>query len=59
MKELRHAIDTECNVDAVGTECNVERKSVATYPSSQNARASLVVADDRISFDPKLGIFVV
>ncbi|XP_065896214.1 uncharacterized protein [Dysidea avara] len=57
--EGAHAIDTECNVDAVGTECNVERKSVATYPSSQNARASLVVADDRISFDPKLGVFVV
>ena len=57
--EGARAIDTECNVDAVGTECNVERKSVATYPSSQNSRASLVVADDRISFDSKLGVFVV
>ncbi len=43
---------------AVATQC-LEKKSTAKCLSSQTSRANLVLTEDRISFDPKLGVFIV
>ena len=43
---------------AVATQC-LEKKSAAKCLSSQTSRANLVLTEDRISFDPKLGVFIV
>ena len=34
-------------------------KNMDKHPSSQIARANLVLTENRISFDPKLGVFIV
>lgn len=45
----------ECN----HTECQLIEQSTTRLPSSQNSRANLVLTEDRISFDSKLGVFIV
>ena len=64
--KLIESVPPQSIVERVRTEevhriesSGLEEQAVTRYPSSQDARASLVVTEDRISFDPKLGVFVV
>jgi len=56
--ERVHTKETH-TIDSSQMASSLERQSVGRCPSSQHARASLVLTEERISFDPKLGVFVV
>lgn len=53
--EEAKSIDIESNCE----EFKPNKKSIDKHPSSQTARAKLVLSENRISFDPKLGVFIV
>ena len=46
--------DNEFQPDQKTTDKNMDK-----HPSSQIARANLVLTENRVSFDPKLGVFIV
>ena len=46
-------------IESTASCCKLEKSSATKYPSSQNSRANLVLTENRISFDAKLGVFIV
>lgn len=46
-------------IESTASCCKLEKSSATKCPSSQNSRANLVLTENRISFDAKLGVFIV
>ena len=56
---VRHDIDDEFQPDSKTVDQKSIDKSKGKRPSSQIARANSVLTENRLAFDPKLGVFIV